>query len=281
MIARTIIVAPLIVVAGLGICFGIQRNVDAHRPQLPGYDPTDPAFDSDLLYVPNDKLLNHFTGGMSTLAADLLWLKCVQYTAKHFGGDGKFVWLEHMARTITRLDPYFVPAYRHAGIFMAALKGDDDSSIRLMQSGIVQNPEAWELPYEIAMVYLLNRRDDPLSPEMAGQYLSLAVSMGTAPESVNAIAQGLMMKHSLNDIERNMWQDVRDKSDDAFERAMAERKLTELTLRENCEALDKAVEVYRQAKGGAPKRAPLCRRADVEISWRRVRSASGCRRRIH
>jgi hypothetical protein len=240
---RRVIAGFLVVSLALSGASFFQRRMDEVRQQ---------QFDDELLYLPNEKLLNHFTAGLSSVVADLLWLKCIHYTSKHFKGDRKFTWLAHMCDTITKLDPHFLEVYRYGGIFLAALKADDDASIKLMKSGIPPNPQRWELPYEIAMVYLLNRGDEPGSPECAAEYLSMAVATGEAPEMVLNVARGLQMKHSLFEIEEAMWNEILETSEDKLMRDMAQRKILELRVREACAMLDEAAGVYAQQFGKPP-----------------------------
>lgn len=241
--ARAAIAAGLVAAAGLGGVAATQGRIDAVR---------DAAEMDELLYLPNEKLMTNFTGGLNPMLADILWLQCIQYTAKHFQGDGKFEWLAHMGDMITRLDPYFIDAYRFVGIFLAALKADDDASIELMRKGIVNNPDRWELPYEIAMVYLLNRREEPESAALAARYLNMAAITGTAPPSVHAIAQGLMLKHELTDIERDMWTQTLQNDPDPLMRDLAQRKLTLIDVRGTAARLQEMVDAYREQTGNRP-----------------------------
>ncbi|MFO7975751.1 MAG: hypothetical protein R6V12_14080 [Candidatus Hydrogenedentota bacterium] len=243
MIARWLFIVPLTVVIGLICCVVAQKQIDARR---------DIDFDEELLYLPNEKLLNHFTGGMDSVIADFLWLQCIQYTAKEFRGDNKYVWLNHMTDIITRLDPYFVDVYRYGGIFMACLKADSDGSINLMKRGMVHNPDAWELPYEIAMVYLLNRRDNPGSPARAAEFLHMAVATGTAPEFVIELASNLAKQHDLDAFERAMWEDMAQNSDEKMMRDLAQRKLQELNIADVCKQLTKAVALYENRHNRLP-----------------------------
>jgi hypothetical protein len=241
---RWFVIAPLLVVlAFCGLTIS-QKRLDSIRQK---------TFQEDLLYLPNDKLLNHFTAGMSSVIADFLWIRCIDYTVQHFKGDGKFTWLNHMCNVITRLDPNFTSVYRYGGIFLAALKADDDAGIDLLKRGMANNPEAWELPYEIAMTYLLNRRDEPDSQVNAARYLGMAVETGNAPSFVIDVAGTMQVAHNLKDIERSMWEKTRT-SGDKFLRDLAERKLMELDLREACDALNKAIAMYSERYGKAPAR---------------------------
>jgi len=238
------IIAPVtLVVMLLGVA-QIQMRLDDRRTR---------AFDQDLLYLPNEHLLTHFTAGMGPVIADMLWLRTLSYTVAEFQGDGRFTWLAQMGEVMTRLDPYFVNAYRYTGMFLAALKADDDASIELLKSGIAHNPEAWQLPYEISMVYLTNRRDWPESPELAALWLKAADATGTAPAMVRATAQGLMQQHRMADLERSLWENILLSSNDPFERAIAERKLQELVIREQVALLNEVSERFITSQGRPPR----------------------------
>lgn len=232
--------------ACVALCIGfacltpVQKRIDAGR---------EARFDDELLYLPNEKLLSHFTGGMSSVVADVLWLQCIQYTSKHFRGDRKFTWLNHMCHTITRLDPYFGDVYRYGGVFLAGLKADDDASIELLESGIKYNPHRWELPYEIAVVHLLNRRDQPDSKGEAARYLALAAATGKAPKAVIEFAKDLQQRLDLVQVEEAMWREIVETSDDQMMRDMAKRKLQELYIRENCRRLTQAAGMLAEQQG--------------------------------
>ena len=232
----------LAVIAAFGSMAAIQHRLDSIRSPQP---------EDELLYLPNEQLLEHFTAGMSGVISDLLWIRCLLYTGKHFKGDHDFTWLNHMCEMTTRLDPYFVDAHRYGGVFLAMLRADNDACIRLLQQGFSHNPDAWELPYEIAMTYLLNRPNDPDSPVQAARYLAMAIKTGKAPEHVRVLAESLQRGHNLIDIERDMWESMLH-SDDALLRDLAERKLVLVELRAACANLNEATARFDAQRGVPP-----------------------------
>ncbi len=42
------------------------------------------TLEEELLYLPNDKLLSHFTAGLDSVVADVLWLRTIQYAVMEF-----------------------------------------------------------------------------------------------------------------------------------------------------------------------------------------------------
>lgn len=242
-IKRKLLIAIVTVAVGFTGVIGSQIRIDRVKLGEVG---------DELLYLPNEKLLHHLTVGMDSVIADLLWIRCIQYTAKHFKGDGRYTWLNHMCNMITRLDPYFMPVYRYGGIYLTSLKADDDASLELLKRGMVKCPTAWELPYEIAMIYLISRTELPGSRAIAARYMAMAVETGKAPPFVVEVASNLQAQHDLVDVERTMWEGTL-KSGDQLLRDLAARKLQELDLRDVCGKLDEAVGMYTQRLGRAPE----------------------------
>ena len=234
-----ILAGLLAVICCYGVAVGALLCVDSTRA-AEGMD--------DILYLPNEKLLTHFTGGLNTVVADLLWLHCIQYTALEHRGPRHFTWLEHMLVTATRLDPYFVDVYRFGAIFLSALRADPDASLRLAEAGMRMNPRAWQLPYEAAMNYLLNKRDHPDARWYAAQYLSMSVATGRAISGVVNLAAKLQDEFDLTELEQEVWRDMLE-SEDAFLRELAARKLTEIQLREVCRILNQQMQVFKERFG--------------------------------
>jgi hypothetical protein len=238
MILRWAVVAPLVVVLGMSAIAFSQTRVDAA-----GYR----EFNEELLYLPNKELLTHFTGGMSSVIADFLWLRCIEYTAQEWQGDFKFTWLEQMCRTITTLDPYFHDVYAWGGMALAMLKQDNDASIELIKDGIPYHPTSWELPFEIGRTYVLNRKDE----QRGAIFLSMAVATGTAPGYVVSWTEDLHGHHGMYDVERSMWQDIYDKHEEEHMRELASRRLQEISLREVADVLTDLATQY-EAEHGVP-----------------------------
>ena len=206
----------------------------------------------DVLYLPNEKLLRHATAGLNTIIADFLWLHCIQYVAIENRSTRSFTWLETMVRTTVRLDPHFRDAYRYGSIFLAALKADAEASERLLKIGIPQNPRAWELPYELGMGYLMNRRDEPDAKRYAAYYLGMSAATGTSPPFVVETAVKLQSDYNIETIEGDMWQEMLQNPDKMI-RGVAERKLKEMQVRQVQSLLQQAAAYYHEKTGRWPE----------------------------
>lgn len=242
MIAPRQVIAFGCALAVFGGAVFAQRQANEVRARAEG---------DEILYLPNQKILNHFTGGMNHVVADLLWLRCIQYVGKENKGERNFTWLNQMLETVVQLDPYFGDAYRYGGMFLASLRADDDAGIDLLERGFITNPKNFQLPYELAMIFLLNRKDEPGSKERATYYLSMAAAIEGCPEFIRDLATKLQGQFNLVDVEREMWQRMAE-GDDKLLRELGERKLVEMDIRTVVDNLNKAVLVYNQRQGRFP-----------------------------
>ncbi|HNY85796.1 MAG TPA: hypothetical protein P5069_15345 [Candidatus Hydrogenedentes bacterium] len=236
--------AALLWLLAAALCYAAtipaQRAADRLRPPLR----------DEVLYLPNEKLLTHFTAGLAPVIADLLWLRCVQYTALENRGARSFTWLEQMIFTTTRLDPRFKGVYRYGAIFLSALRADSEAAMRLLRTGMVEVPDAWELPYEAAIIQLVNRRGAPDAERLTAFYCGMAVATGRPPAFVAELASRFQAKQDLSGIEEGMWRRMLE-SDDKVMRELAARKLQEMAILRNLHTMEKWVEEYR-ARHGAP-----------------------------
>jgi hypothetical protein len=242
MIASRQAIAFGVALTVFGAAVFAQRQANEARAQAEG---------DEILYLPNQKILNHFTGGMNNVVADLLWLRCIQYVGKENKGERNFTWLNQMLETVVQLDPYFGDAYRYGGMFLASLRADDDAGIDLLERGFIANPNNFQLPYELAMIFLLNRKDEPGSKERATYYLSMAAAIEGCPEFIRDLATKLQGQYNLVDVEREMWQRMAGGSDKLL-RELGERKLVEMDIRKAVENLNQAVLMFNQRHGRFP-----------------------------
>ena len=234
--------APALVLLLAGVTVFAQLRADTSRPTRK----------DELVYLPNEKLLTHFTAGMSSVIADLLWLRCIQFTGAEFKAEHDFAWLSQMLNTIVRMDPYFKDVYRYGAIFLAGVKADDTAGLDLLHRGIIQRPDAWELPYEAAMIFLLNRRDTPDSQKLAALYLAMSASTGRSPQMVANVASALQGQYNLDDIEGDMWANIQ-KNGDKVLRELAERKQAELRIRQGLPTLNDNIDRFAREAGRPPK----------------------------
>jgi hypothetical protein len=242
-VVRWAVVLPVTLAAGLASVVAAQHQLDTSPQKTSG---------ESLLYLPAKKLLMHFTGGMNSVVADLLWLKTIQYTVAEFESrERRFTWLEHMAQTATDLDPLFTGAYEYGGTFLGAI-GNDDAADRLLRKGMMNRPDRHEIPFEMAKLYILNRREEPGAAGVASYYLGITAELSDTPDYYLTWAFNLQRAHNLTETGRRIWQNIFETTGDSFMRDLAEQKLHHLNLADACDTLDEVASQYASERGSPP-----------------------------
>ncbi len=246
MILRWVIAAPLLALLTLGFSRVAQERIGELRQEVN---------EEEMLYLPNQHLLNYFTAGMNSVVADLLWLRTVEYTVTEFHNEArKFTWLEHMLSTIVRLDPLFEGAYVNGGALLGAI-GADDAALRLLKPGAINVSGSVEIPIQLFQVYVLNRRERPEAPVIAAHYLRMAAERTPEPgrrQYFLDVIHGLQRKNGLAQEARRIWQDTVDTSGDPVMRELAREKLVDLDIRDTIAELEYVVREYEAAHKRKP-----------------------------
>lgn len=204
--------------------------------------------EDELLYMPDANILKYGAFGYDEVVADLLWIRCIQYVSKHFKGDYKFDWLYHICNVITELDPKFTPVYIYGGIFLTSLRPQSPESITLLEKGMQNNPDNWEFPYRIGMIYYMQRKDKV----KAAEYLMQTTKYRDCPPEVAAAAAVFSTDAGLHDLEKQMWQRLVDEADSDLMRQLARNQLKRIRLTDDVKLLQQAVVVYNQTTGKMP-----------------------------
>ncbi len=245
MMMRRLLIAPLVIVIALALTAASQNRLDA-------LDVIQDV-DDELLYLPNQKLLVHFTGGLSSIVADVLWLGTIKYVIQEYHqGESKFTWLEHMCNAVTRLDPYFTGAYTYGGMLLGSV-GAADQGLLLLRRGAVNNPNSPDIFYELAKIYVLNQRDRPEATALLVHYLRAVVERTDQPTFFLNWLESLHKQHDLAQDARDIWLDIVLNSGNEFLRELATNKILELDILDNIEAIEKGVEFYQNQTGKKPE----------------------------
>ena len=128
------------------------------------------------------------------------------------------------------------------------------AAMALLKTGMANNPDSWEIPFEIAKIYLLNRRENPESPAMLTHYLSIVAQRSEDGSFYYDWIENLQDLHDLDEHAMTIWMDVRDKAEDDLTREIAEANILDLSLRMNVRTLQEMVDGYRERTSKTPEK---------------------------
>lgn len=113
------------------------------------------AEQGEVLYVPDTRLLRLMTLGYDQAAADLMWIRTLEYFARHFTTDRRYRWLEFFLDQVIELDPDFVKVYHWAGATVLYGRRFTEENIelssRFYRRALARDPDDYEAAYRLGL----------------------------------------------------------------------------------------------------------------------------------
>jgi len=234
---------PVLLVA----LYGIQTRMDE---QFGSYRATE-----EILYVESGALLKKVTVGFENLAADLYWLRTVQY----FGGQRRQVTaknydlLEPLLNITIDLDPNFKIAYTYGATFLSEpfpmgaglpLKGID-----IIERGMENHPEYWRFYLDKGFIYFWHLKDC----EKAAEVFLEGSEIPGAPYWMVTTAGRTLGGCGDRDTARGLWQMMYENADSDQQRQNAVTHMKQLDALDQIDELHEVIAAYRKRVGDAPK----------------------------
>jgi len=180
----------------------------------------------ELSYYPSGQHLRPATLGHPETAADLAWLRAVQYYGEHRLRDNHFERMDHVFDIISTLAPRFVACYVF-GAFALAQEGQDfPAAEALMQKGLDANPKDAELAFQAGFLYYVKTGGRDL--RHAAEYFELSARLPNAPPQAARFAAFSRQNAGDLHVAYALWKDVAEHSPNAYLREMAQRNLEEI-----------------------------------------------------
>ena len=151
------IAIPVFLVASLLGSILVAGLLDGSTRLTGGVDAT---AGQERLYLPDARYAKPLLLGFHGAAADLLWIRIVQYVGTHFQGDKGYPQLARALDLATSLDPHFIEPYQFGALFLQMLAREPEAAVSLLEKGAAANPDRWELPHDLGRYYFLEAHDD-------------------------------------------------------------------------------------------------------------------------
>jgi hypothetical protein len=214
------------------------------------------------LYITSGKTLTRLTRGYNAIAADLYWIRTIQYygglkraiagSDPHAAAAADYRLLYPLLDVTTTLDRRFNIAYRFGAIFLAEAPpggpGRPDMAIALLQKGLNEQPDKWEYMQDIGFVHYWWRHDY----KAAAAWFNRAGNTPGGPWWLKSLAASTLAEGGDRRASRLMWEQLRQSAEVDWLRRDAERRLAQLRALDDIDALQAIVNRYGVATGGAP-----------------------------
>jgi hypothetical protein len=177
----------------------------------------------ELLYYPSGLMVRQAALGYETAAADVAWLRGIQYYGEHRLTDQKFDLIGHVMEIVAELDPAFIQPYVFGAFVLAQEMRQPERGLQLLERGRLANPDDWMLVFEAGFLQYVCRHDY----DAASRYFTLAARMPGHADYVERFAAFASGKAGRRDLAILLWMRV-EATGNRFMREVARRELDRL-----------------------------------------------------
>ncbi len=180
--------------------------------------------EEEQLYLPDAKYLKPILIGFHGVAADLLWIRTVQYFGTHLETDRRFPQLAKALDLTTSLDLHFLEPYRLGGLYLLYFARQPEAAVSLLEKGAAANPDRWELPHDLGRYYYLEARDY----DQALRWWERAAKLPARPEYLPRFVARLHARTGHAEMAIELWSELYRTAQNDVVRSLALREIGRL-----------------------------------------------------
>lgn len=220
--------------------FGAAAAV-AHRIRIASDAPYDVSF------VPRASAMRWLSLGHPTLAANLWWLRTVQYMGEERGDVRGWEKLYPLVSLVTDLDPRHGYAYQTTGNVLASA-GRLDESNAILEKGTRLLGNRYILPFQRAVNAFLYAGDFA----EAGRWFEVAAATPGAPPRLREYVVATYVKGDAADAALGFLQRLHDEAQDDESRRAVQLQMKRAIYERDADRLESAAEAWVVAFGVRP-----------------------------
>jgi tetratricopeptide (TPR) repeat protein len=239
--ARRAVAGAIVAAVLVGAASSLQAVREVRYPP--------PPVTAESLYLTSGKTARRLSAGYAALAADLYWIRAIQYygasriRSEHTATSEKdFELLYPLLDLTTTLDPRFGIAYRFGSIFLAEAPpggaGRPDLAIALLEKGLREQPDAWDYMQQVGFVHYWWRHDY----EAAATWFDRASKVPGAPWFLRSLAAVTLAEGGDRQASRTMWMAIRQSAEIDWLKEDADRRLRQLDVLDLMDAAQRAID---------------------------------------
>lgn len=249
-------IAASILLLGLGSLYPMQQWIDRASPRE--------TVSEETLYL-SGATIKRMSFGLEGLAADIYWIRTVQYFGRKLLDSGKPLssatikdirmdLLAPLLNIVVTLDPQHIPAYRFAAIFLP--ERDTPAAIELVEKGIRDNPNEWRLYQDLGYIYwqagnTSGENEQAENYAKAAYWYERGANVSGAPFWMHDLSGLMNIKGGSREAARAVYSSYLN-SDDPNIRAQAIDRLKQLRSVEELDAINALLSQYKQQTGECP-----------------------------
>ena len=190
-----------------------------------------------------------FAFGFRNVLADVVWLQAVQVAGNRKLTPTEYDRLYMLLNVEADLDPMFEMPYFLGGLVLGESPPHAREALRVFERGKVTHPADWRFPFYIGFTHYFSLGD----AVAGGGAMAEAAQLPGVPAYVPGLASRMLSEAREPEAALAMMETIVRQENDPARRAVLERRIREVTVERDLQALERAVESYRVKTGVVPR----------------------------
>ncbi|MGE5284634.1 MAG: hypothetical protein ACM3OG_06680 [Actinomycetota bacterium] len=190
-----------------------------------------------------------FAFGFRNVLADIAWLQAVQVAGNLRMTPTEYDRLYALLNVEADLDPKFEMPYLLGGLVLGESTPHARKALRVLGRGKEQYPGDWRFPFYMGYTSYFSLADS----ETAGKAMAEAARLPGSPAYLPGLASRMLSEARDPGEALAMLGTIVQQESDPLRRSVLERRIREVTVERDLQALERAVESYREEMGAVPR----------------------------
>ncbi len=195
---------------------------------------------------------SYYTFGFRNVLADVAWLEAVQVAGNLKLTRGNFDRLYELLNVVANFDPRFEIPYLLGGLVLGESPDHAQEALRVLERGKASHPADWRFPFYIGFTRYFSLGE----PGAAGEAMSEAARLPGSPAYLPGLASRMLSEGREPEAALKLLEPIVKQESDPARRAVLERRIREVTVERDLQALERAVEKYREKTGAVLESLP-------------------------
>lgn len=209
--------------------------------QVEGYKGIEAKIE-EFMFLPRGEYLKPLVLGYEQLVGDIIWLRTIQILGDKMVTPEGYGWSYHALDVVTTLDPKFAYAYQLGGVHLSVLGNRPDLSNLLLEKGMKENPDVWQIPFYLGYNLFFYLNDF----KSAAEYMAKASELPGHPEYLPRLASRLYVQAGNPDVALDFLTRIYKETEDENIRKTLEKRIKEIIVERDARFLEDAIRRYRE-----------------------------------
>lgn len=200
-----------------------------------------------------------FAFGFRNVLADIAWLQAVQVAGNPRMTPTEYDRLYALLNVEADLDPKFEMPYLLGGLVLGESTPHARKALHVLGRGKEQYPADWRFPFYMGFTHYFSFGD----AVAGGEAMAEAARLPGSPAYLPGLASRMLTEAREPEAALKLLAPIVRQESDPARRAVLERRVREVTVERDLQALERAVNSYREKMGTVPRQLSDLVRAGI------------------